>query len=142
MDTVSPAVRSRRMAAVRRSGTRPELVVREIVKSLGHRLSGATTELPGSPDLILLNRRKAIFVHGCFWHRHGCSRTTTPSSNRRFWEQKFLANERRDRRVVRQLRRLGWSIAIVWECETRPRSRRILVRRLTRFLQRKPRRFA
>lgn len=138
MDIVSPAVRSRRMAAVRRTDTRPELIVRAIVESLGHRLGSGTPKLPGSPDVIVLGRRKAIFVHGCFWHRHGCSRTTSPSSNRRFWAQKFVANVRRDRRVVRELRQLGWSIAIVWECQTRVRTRQSLVRRLARFLQTKP----
>src|SRR5215213_9765514 len=137
MDIVSPTVRSRRMAAVRRADTKPELVVRQIIESLGRRLGHATSKLPGSPDLIVLNQRKAIFVHGCFWHRHGCSRTTTPSTNRRFWAQKFLANQRRDRRVVRELRRLGWSIAVVWECQTLRRNRLLLVQRLTRFLQTK-----
>lgn len=135
MDIVSAKIRSRRMAAVRRSGTAPELVVRQVIVSLRYRPSSRRPRLPGSPDLVLTGQRKAIFVHGCFWHRHGCPRSTMPTSNRQFWREKFVGNVRRDRRVVRQLRRLGWSIAVVWECETRRQNRQRLARRLSRFLR-------
>jgi DNA mismatch endonuclease (patch repair protein) len=106
------------MATVRRSDTAPELAVRKIVCDLGIRYTLKNRDLPGSPDIANRSKRFAIFVHGCFWHRHrNCKRATTPRSNRTFWEEKFEANVRRDRRVAKVLRRLGFSVSTVWECE-------------------------
>jgi DNA mismatch endonuclease (patch repair protein) len=111
---------SARMAGVRQKDTAAELTVRRILTTLGHRYRIRNRDLPGSPDVA--NRRQgwAVFVHGCFWHRHrNCFRTTTPKRNRSFWEDKFAANIRRDRRVQRALRNLGITPLVVWECETR-----------------------
>jgi DNA mismatch endonuclease (patch repair protein) len=75
-------------------------------------------ELPGAPDLVFPSERLAVFVHGCFWHRHhGCPRATTPRTNRHFWETKFRTNRRRDRAARRRLLRMGWAVEVVWECE-------------------------
>ncbi len=106
------------MASVRRSGTSPELAVRKVLATYGLRYTLNNRDLPGSPDLANRSRRYAIFVHGCFWHRHSnCPRSTTPSRNREFWQAKFDANVVRDRGAIRALRRMGYSVVVVWECE-------------------------
>jgi DNA mismatch endonuclease, patch repair protein len=109
---------SRKMRGVRREGTAPELAVRKIVSGLGCRYRLGSKSLPGSPDLANRRQRWAIFVHGCFWHRHeGCPKATTPKTNRSFWREKFESNRRRDRRVVQQLKRGGFRTLTVWECQ-------------------------
>lgn len=126
------AERSKIMAGVRRIGTTPELAVRDALRGLGVRFTTDNADLPGSPDLANRRRHFAVFVHGCFWHRHAnCRRTTTPSHNREFWSAKFEANVRRDRRVTRSLRRLGFRVIVVWECRTRnPVALSLRIRRL------------
>lgn len=124
---------SARLGRIRQHGTTPELAVRRILHELGHRFRIENRDLPGSPDVANRSRGWAVFVHGCFWHRHaGCYRTTTPKRNALFWKEKFVANQVRDRRVISELRRLGFTTAVVWECETMhpDRVRRKLARRL------------
>lgn len=130
----SPA-RSKLMARVRQKGTNPELVVRAIVKTLGHEFGINGKELPGSPDLFDRKRRLAVFVHGCFWHRHArCRACTAPKSNAAFWQQKFDQNVARDQKKARQLRRLGFRVMTVWECQVKSASKLArLERRLERF---------
>jgi DNA mismatch endonuclease (patch repair protein) len=107
------------MSQVRRTNTRPEFVVRRLLHALGLRFRLYRKDLPGRPDIVLPRWKTAIFVHGCFWHRHArCIKTTTPSANRDFWLTKFAQNRRRDRRNQQDLRALGWRVLIVWECET------------------------
>lgn len=116
---VDPAT-SRRMADIRQHGTKPELIVRRIVTALGHRYRVKNRDLPGSPDLANRSRGWAIFVHGCYWHRHeGCRLATTPKRNREFWVAKFERNVARDRQAVRDLEELGFAVLVIWECETR-----------------------
>jgi DNA mismatch endonuclease (patch repair protein) len=118
MDRLSPAERSRQMSLVRSKNTKPELLVRKLLFSLGYRyrLHGAT--LPGRPDLVFAKRRKVIFVHGCFWHRHeGCRKTTTPVSNADYWIPKFARTISRDETNLVALQSLGWRVLVVWECE-------------------------
>ncbi|HKO90889.1 MAG TPA: very short patch repair endonuclease [Polyangiaceae bacterium] len=112
-------ITSARMARVRQKATRPELVVRQALRSLGQRYRLANRDLEGSPDLA--NRRGgwAIFVHGCFWHRHGCKATTTPTRNRAFWEAKFARNLARDQRTAAALQARGYRVIVVWECQTK-----------------------
>lgn len=132
-DTLTRAERSERMSRVRNKDTKPEMLVRRLVHGLGfrHRLHGA--DLPGRPDLVFRGTRKAIFVHGCFWHRHsGCRNTRMPKSKLAFWRPKLFGNRRRDLRDQRRLRDLGWRVLVIWECEARDRA--ILVKRLDRFL--------
>ena len=118
MDIISPARRSQLMSRIRGADTRRELIVRRLVHSLGYRFRLHRRDLPGSPDLAFPSRRKVVFVHGCFWHRHsGCRLAYTPKSNREFWVKKFATNRVRDRRAIRQLRAAGWDALIVWECE-------------------------
>lgn len=121
-----------RMAGIRQHGTSPELIVRNLVTALGARYRVTNRDLPGSPDLANRSKRWAIFVHGCYWHRHaGCRLTTTPKRNRAFWKAKFDRNVARDRAAVQRLEALGFSVVVVWECQTRePAS---LFRRLRRW---------
>lgn len=115
---LTTAERSRQMATVRQSGTVPELAVRRAAVAAGLRFTLSNRDLPGSPDLANRTRRFAVFVHGCFWHRHsGCPRTTTPARNRAFWAEKFSANVSRDRRAMRALRAMHYAVIVVWECQ-------------------------
>lgn len=106
------------MSRIRGSDTRPEMLLRRALRAsgVGYRLHAR--DLPGRPDLVFRRSKVAVFVHGCFWHRHqGCRRATTPRSSVDFWTSKFAANVSRDRRSAEALRRLGWTVGVVWECE-------------------------
>lgn len=118
-DSLSPARRSWLMGRVRQKDTKPEMLVRSLAHWLGFRFRLHRRDLPGRPDLVFPKLKKVIFVHGCFWHRHGCSKTTTPKSNSAYWQPKFAENVERDKRVVAELLSLGWKPMVVWECETR-----------------------
>lgn len=119
-DIVSPERRSEMMRRIRSEGTSPELTVRRYLHALGYRYRLHAKDLPGSPDIVFRSRRLAIFVHGCYWHRHpDCRLAYTPKSRTEFWEDKFRANVRRDRRTAAQLEELGWRILVVWECDVR-----------------------
>lgn len=108
------------MSAVRGRDTKPEMIVRRLLHSMNFRYRLHRKELPGSPDIVFGTRRKAIFVHGCFWHRHaGCSKATSPKTRLEFWSEKFDRNVERDREVERRLADMGWRNLVVWECETR-----------------------
>ena len=110
--------RSQMMARVRSKDTKPEMAVRRACHALGLRFRLHRRDLPGSPDLIFPRWNVALFVHGCFWHRHAhCSRASTPASNVEFWRTKFRRNERRDQAAVKALGQLGWQVHVVWECE-------------------------
>src|SRR5262245_16648915 len=110
--------RSEIMGRVRQKRTSPEQAVARFLQARGLRFRYNVRGLPGTPDLANKRRRFAIFVHGCFWHRHKrCRKASTPSTNRAFWLAKFSANLRRDRLRAAQLRRLGYQVIIVWECE-------------------------
>lgn len=129
--------RSANMARIRSRDTKPEVIVRRLLHSLGYRYRLHRRELPGSPDICFVSRKKAIFVHGCFWHRHdGCARTTTPKTRKAFWEDKFRKNVVRDRRNMTCLAELGWDTMVVWECETKNLER--LALRLAGFLNSDP----
>src|SRR5439155_8420803 len=112
--------RSAIMRAVRQKRTGGELAVARVLRSMGIAVRRNVRSLPGSPDLVTRDGRIAIFVNGCFWHRHaGCTRTTTPKRNRQFWTAKFRANVARDRRNTQSLLALGVDVCVIWECETR-----------------------
>jgi DNA mismatch endonuclease (patch repair protein) len=133
VDHVEPSKRSLIMAAVRSKDTGPEMAVRRIVQRLGFRYRRHVKALPGCPDFVFPPRRKVIFVHGCFWHRHKkCRYATSPKTRKKFWEAKFAANVARDRRNQRQLKRMNWSVMKVWQCELKKLER--LTRRLHDFL--------
>jgi DNA mismatch endonuclease (patch repair protein) len=118
-DTLSPAERSEMMSRVRNKDTKPEMRVRRLVHSLGYRYRLHYGSLPGRPDIAFPERRKVIFVHGCFWHRHeGCSRCRMPKSRREYWAPKLEKNRLRDIETRAKLEELGWDVLVVWECET------------------------
>ena len=110
---------SDRMRGIRQKDTKPEIVVRKLLHELGHRYRVRNRDLPGSPDVANRSRRWAVFVHGCYWHRHGCKATTTPKRNRAFWEAKFARNVERDAESAAALWKLGFTVVVVWECETK-----------------------
>ena len=107
-DIVSPETRSRMMSGIRGRNTRPELVLRSALHARGFRFRLHVRDLPGKPDLVFPKHRAVIQVHGCFWHRHGCKKTTNPSTNSEFWALKFRQNVERDVKTEAELVELGW----------------------------------
>ncbi len=133
MDTLNPRQRSIRMALVRGKDTKPELLVRRLVHSLGYRYRLHSRDLPGTPDLVFPARSKVILVHGCFWHRHkACALARLPKSRGEFWLSKLESNVQRDSRNMRALRGLGWGVLTIWECQLRDTAR--LASRIGRYL--------
>lgn len=135
-DRLSKERRSWNMSRIRGRNTTPEVVVRSVLHKMGYRFRLHVRDLPGKPDIVLPKHRTVVFVHGCFWHRHrGCKNCTTPSNNREFWVEKLEGNAARDRLSRRALVRLGWRVALVWECETaKPRSLDRVRKRLQKAL--------
>lgn len=134
VDTLTPEQRSEMMSRVRSKDTVPEKFVRSLVHRMGFRFSLHRKDLPGKPDLTFASRGKVIFVHGCFWHLHqACQNTRLPKSNVEFWKAKLEGNQRRDRASIRRLRKSGWSVMVVWECQLKNSER--LARRLRAFLE-------
>ncbi|MHC2355560.1 DNA mismatch endonuclease (patch repair protein) [Sinorhizobium meliloti] len=118
VDTLTPAQRSERMSRIRSRDTKPEILLRKALHRLGFRFRVHGSGLPGKPDIVLAKYKTAIFVHGCFWHRHpGCKIATTPKSNTEFWIEKFSRNVARDERSTAKLGELGWRVLVAWECE-------------------------
>ena len=108
--------RSRNMAAIRSTNTKPEIKVRKVLHSMGYRFRLHRKDLPGSPDIVLPKYKTVIFVHGCFWHRHqNCKYASNPKTRREFWEKKFKENIERDKKTQEKLKNLGWKTNIVWE---------------------------
>jgi DNA mismatch endonuclease (patch repair protein) len=106
------------MSRIRGQNTGPELKLRSLLHRAGYRFRLHDRKLPGRPDIVLKSYRTAIFVHGCYWHRHpGCPKTTTPQSRTAFWQKKFEATIERDKRKAAELRAMGWQVVTVWECE-------------------------
>ena len=131
-DTRTPEQRRFIMRSVKQANTGPEIAVRKLLHASGHRYRLHARELPGRPDIVFRPKKKAIFVHGCFWHGHNCAKGRPPKSKRRYWGPKLLQNKKRDRRNAASLRALGWSVLVVWQCETRNISR--LSERLSAFV--------
>lgn len=120
-DIVDRATRSRMMSRIGQSDTAPEIIVRSHLHHAGLRFRIHVRRLPGTPDIVLPKWRVALFVHGCFWHRHrNCRFAYTPKSNRRFWLRKFAANVARDAEKTALLRRAGWRVLTIWECQLTP----------------------
>lgn len=117
-DIVPKAKRSQMMSGIRGKNTRPEMVVRRYLHSKGLRYKLHDKTLPGRPDLVFPRYRAVVQVHGCFWHQHrGCRYAYMPKSNRTFWREKLAGNSKRDARNDRDLRKLGWRVFTIWECE-------------------------
>lgn len=120
MDTISAEHRSWNMSRISGKDTKPEKVVRSILHRMGYRFRLHTKGLPGKPDIVLTRYKTVVFVHGCFWHRHPkCKYAYSPKTRTEFWKAKFKSNVERDKRARKKLQGAGWTVIIVWECETR-----------------------
>ena len=107
------------MSAIRARDTKPELAVRRLLHALGYRFRLHRRDLPGCPDIVFPGCRKAIFVHGCFWHRHGCKNSVLPATRLEWWEAKLARNVERDQASAAALQTQGWPVLTIWECETK-----------------------
>ena len=126
------------MGRIKGKDTKPEVMVRSMLHRAGYRFRKNVKELPGKPDIVLPKYHTVIFVNGCYWHRHkGCKEATSPKSNIEFWEKKFERNVANDKKHARQLRRLGWHVLTVWECELKNPDK--VLRRLEKHLATKGR---
>ena len=118
MDKITPERRSWNMSRIRSANTKPEMLVRSYLHRNGFRFRLHVKNLPGHPDIVLPKYKTVIDVRGCYWHRHkGCKKTTTPSTNVEFWQKKFAENIARDQRTETELRKLGWRVIVIWDCE-------------------------
>jgi DNA mismatch endonuclease (patch repair protein) len=127
--------RSENMRAIHNKDMMPEMAVRSLVHRLGYRFRLHRQDLPGKPDLVFPVRRKVIFVHGCFWHSHGCKTGLVPKSNRDFWLPKLRRNKVRDTKNIEALAQQGWDALVIWQCELKD-SRSVSLR-VKQFLGRK-----
>ncbi len=124
------------MRSIRARDTHPERCVRSLLHRMGYRYRLHAHGLPGTPDLVFPSRKRIVFVHGCFWHRHTCRKgRSMPATRTGFWRKKLEGNKQRDQRVRRQLRRLGWRVFVVWECQLHPTKIDRLTERLVNFLE-------
>jgi DNA mismatch endonuclease (patch repair protein) len=132
-DVFTSSKRSWIMGRVHGKDTKPEIIVRSVIHRMGFRFRLHVRAVPGCPDIVLPKHGKVVFVHGCFWHGHrGCSRASIPSTRKAFWNKKLSGNAERDARNLRELRRSGLRVLVIWECETK--NRKLLERKLRRFL--------
>lgn len=122
MDRVTKEKRSEIMSRIRGKNTSPELTIRKLVYSLGYRYRLYSKDLPGKPDLVFPGRKKVIFVHGCFWHYHGCKKGQLPKSRLDYWLPKLEANKRRDEENSQELIKQGWKVLVLWQCEIKKTS--------------------
>lgn len=133
-DTHSKEVRSRNMSHIRSKDTKPEVAVRKYLFSKGFRYRKNVKTLPGCPDIVLPKYKTVIFVNGCFWHKHDCSRFVWPSSNEDYWREKITRNVTRDRENYEQLKNIGWNIYVVWECQLKKKDFESTMNKLISFL--------
>lgn len=135
-DNMTREERSKQMALVKNKNTKPEVELKHLFWKLGYHYRYSNwSKLPGKPDLVFVKRKKVVFLHGCFWHRHpGCSNTRLPKSNVEFWEKKLSQNVFHDREVYKQLTQLGWECLIIWECEMKKSNRTSLEKRIHLFM--------
>ncbi len=118
MDLFDKDKRSWIMGRIRSKNTKPEIIVRSILHRMGFRFSLKNKKLPGSPDVVMPRHKTIVFVHGCFWHRHSkCKMASVPKTRVMFWREKFENNLRRDKKNQCELRKLGWSVIVIWECQ-------------------------
>lgn len=137
VDTLTPTERSERMSRIRSRDTKPEIWVRKFLHANGFRFRLHRRDLPGRPDIVLPKYRTAIFVQGCFWHAHSCQKGRVPGTRSEFWKEKFEKNVARDKRNIGALRREGWRVLRVWECElAKASTRQLALKRLQRRISR------
>jgi DNA mismatch endonuclease (patch repair protein) len=133
-DVLTRSQRSFNMSQIRSKDTSPEIIVRSLVHRLGYRYALHRSDLPGHPDLVLVKRKKIIFVHGCFWHMHHCRYgKVKPATHKKFWQDKRHGNVERDKRNLKKLRKLGWKILVIWECQIKKPEK--LINKISNFLR-------
>jgi DNA mismatch endonuclease (patch repair protein) len=133
MDNLTKEQRSRCMAKVKSKNTLPEKKVRSLIRMLGYQYHQNPGRLPGKPDIVLNKSKKVIFVHGCFWHMHNCKKgKSTPRSHYAFWQHKRLSNKIRDKKNIKEIKKLGWKVLVLWECQIKKPE--FLKKRLKSFL--------
>ncbi len=131
-DHLTPEQRSDLMGKVTAKDTAPEMTVRRLLHGAGYRYRLHRKELPGKPDIVFASRKKVIFVHGCFWHQHECSKAKRPATNTEFWKEKLDRNIERDGHNLTRLAEMEWGALVIWECETKQNKN--LLARLEKFL--------
>ena len=120
MDTLTKQQRARCMSRIRSKGTRPEIIVRKVLTKLGWRYRLHIAKLQGRPDIVIPKNKTALFINGCFWHQHkGCKRQSIPKTNVAYWEKKLKGNVERQKKDIKVLRKLGWRVRVIWECQTK-----------------------
>ena len=133
-DTVSRSKRTEIMSSVKQRHTKPEIAVRKILHRHGFRFRLHNKKLPGTPDIVLPKHKAVIFVHGCFWHQHeGCRKSRRPTSNIEFWNEKLDKNIARDNRKELELKKSGWKVLNIWDCEIKDEN--LLIEKIESFLQ-------
>jgi DNA mismatch endonuclease, patch repair protein len=133
VDVLTKSQRSFNMSQIRDKNTKPEIKIRSIVHRMGFRYSLHKNNLPGKPDIVLSRLKKIIFVHGCFWHMHKCKYgKVKPATNVNFWQVKRQGNVTRDKRNLKELKKLGWKVLIIWECQTKKAEK--IVKKIKHFL--------
>ena len=140
MDKISKEKRSKNMQKIKSFNTKPEIILRKLIFSMGYRYRIHYKKLPGKPDIVFPGKKKVIFVHGCFWHQHNainCRFKHNPKSNKVYWDEKFKKNNERDKRNQLKLKNLGWRYLIIWECEIKKKNPETLSKNLITFLENK-----
>lgn len=138
MDKLSPEMRSENMRRIRAKDTEPEMMVRRLIHGMGFRYRLHKRDLPGKPDIVFTKKKKAVFVHGCFWHRHDsvrCKISRMPKSNKSYWKNKLAHNKERDEKNLVELKKTGWKTLVVWECQAKKSP--ALGKKITEFLRKK-----
>lgn len=130
-DVVDKKTRSRMMSGIRGKDTKPELIVRRYLHRHGFRYRLHDRKLPGHPDIVLPKYQTVVFVHGCFWHRHDCTRFVWPKTRRKFWAEKISGNVQRDQVNAQLLRDMGWQVLVVWECDLSEKRLAALQKKIT-----------
>lgn len=134
-DVLTVSQRKQCMASIKAKNTKPELAIRSLCHKLGYRFRLHRKDLPGKPDLVFPSRKKIIFVHGCFWHQHPrCRFATRPATRAKFWASKLDGNRERDKRQVRELKKFGWTVLVIWECQIKKKPDWV-AERLVEFLE-------
>ena len=126
-DHLSKEKRSWNMSRIGSKNTKPELIVRSFLHGIGMRFRLHSNKLPCKPDIILPKYQTVVFVHGCFWHQHGCKNSTIPKTNKKFWVEKFQKNKNRDKKNKDELIKLNWKVLVIWECEINKKELETLV---------------
>ena len=136
MDVHTSEQRSFNMSQIKCENTKPELIIRHLLWKNGYRYNLHRKDLPGNPDIVFPGKKKAIFVHGCFWHQHNCRYSKWPKTNSTFWKHKINGNEKRDKDNYRDLKLAGWRYLVIWECETKEKDLSGMYKKLMGFLKR------